>query len=234
MLKSFQAEIGKRILGISKYHANISTLIGLHWPSVKARILLRKLTYLAKVLEREDGLSSHVLIFRTLASEDVYGASLVQQCSSLEQHIGTNYLQLCLSDPLDASSIVRDAKKEVLRKDWFHTVQNSLSHESLSIVASSEAIAASWNSIWDEALEFRVRGTRLIQGLFGALTTPIFGDRSCCHCNATISGTYSDHLFSEHIVDYDHDLVVQWLENKDFGNLFKLAEDIASLNLSPS
>ena len=42
-LESFQAEIGKRILGISKYHSNISTRIGLHWPSMKARILLRKL-----------------------------------------------------------------------------------------------------------------------------------------------------------------------------------------------
>ena len=109
MLKSFQAEIGKRILGISKYHANTSTLIGLHWPSVKARILLRKLTFLAKVLEKDDDLSSYV--FRTFASEDVYRVSLVQQCHSLEQHTGTNYLQLCLRNPIDASSIVRDAKE---------------------------------------------------------------------------------------------------------------------------
>ena len=228
MLESFQAEIGKHILGISKYHANTSTLIGLHWPSVKARILLRKLTFLAKVLERDDGLSSHV--FRTLASEDVYNVSLVQQCRSLEQHIGTNYLQLCLRNPIDASSIVRDAKEEVLRKDWMHTVQNSQTHGSLSIIASSETIAESWNSLWDEALDFGTRGTRLMQGLFGALSTPTFGDRICRHCNATIPGSYSDHLFSDHITKYNHDSVVQWLESKDFKNLFKLAEDITSLN----
>ena len=231
MLESFQAEIGKRILGISKYHSNTSTLIGLHWPSVKARILLRKLTFLAKVLESDDILSSHV--FRTLASEDVYNVSLVQQCRSLEQHIGTNYLQLCLTNPIDAPSIVRDAREEVLRKDWMYTVKESQTHGSLSIVASSETIAASWNSIWDEALDFGVRGTRLMQGLFGALTTPTFGDRTCRHCNATIPGTYPDHLFSDHITDYNHDLVARWLESKDFKNLFKLAEDIASLNFSP-
>ena len=90
MLESFQAVIGKRILGISKYHSNTSTLIGLHWPSVKARILLLKLTFLAKVLERDDVLSPHVL--RTLASEDVYNVSIVQQCCSLEQHTICNFV----------------------------------------------------------------------------------------------------------------------------------------------
>ena len=40
ILESFQAEIGKYILGISKHHSNTSTLIGLHWPSAKARILI--------------------------------------------------------------------------------------------------------------------------------------------------------------------------------------------------
>ena len=126
-------------------------------------------------------------------------------------------MQLCLRNPTDAPSIVCDAKEEVLRKDWLHAVQNSQTHGSLSKVASLETIAASWNSIWDEALEFGVRGTRLKQGLFGALTTPTFGDRICRHCSATgtIPGTHSDYLFSEHTADYDHDSVVRWLENKD-------------------
>ena len=78
----------------------------------------------------------------------------------------------------------------------------------------------------DEALDFSVRGTRLMQGLFGALTTPTFGDRTCRHC------TYSDHIFSDHIPDYNHDSVAQWLESEDFKNLFNLAEDNASLNFS--
>ena len=36
---------------------------------------------------------------------------LVQQCRTLEQHIGTGYLQLCLENPTDACSIVCDALK---------------------------------------------------------------------------------------------------------------------------
>ena len=67
-LESFQAEIGKRILEISKYHSNTGTLMGLHWPSVKARILIRKLTFLAKLLERESQLTcfSNIRIRRCL------------------------------------------------------------------------------------------------------------------------------------------------------------------------
>ena len=44
-----------------------------------------------------------------------------------------------------------------------YTVKESQTHGPLSIVASSETIAASWNSIWDEALDFGVRGTRLMR-----------------------------------------------------------------------
>ena len=43
-------------------------------PSMKVRILLRKLHFLAKLLEsEEDNLSSRV--FRTIAAENVYGIS---------------------------------------------------------------------------------------------------------------------------------------------------------------
>ena len=50
ILESFQAEIGKCILGISKYHLHVSILV---WPSIKASILIWKLIFLAKLLERD-------------------------------------------------------------------------------------------------------------------------------------------------------------------------------------
>ena len=93
LLESCQAEIGKRILGLSKYHLNASTLIGLHWPSVTLRILICKLGFLAKLLKGEEKLSAQVL--HTLACEDI---SLIQQCRTLEHLIGTNHLQSFLQD----------------------------------------------------------------------------------------------------------------------------------------
>ena len=175
-LESFQADIGKRILGISKYHSNTGTLIGLHWPSVKARILTHKLTFLAKLLERDDCLSFRV--FRTLVSEDVYEISLVQQCRFLEQQYGPSYLQLCLENPSQACSIVHDAKEGIFEKDWICTLQDSRSHSSLAVVSATDGIASGWNSILDEALKYGVWGTRLMQGLFWSTSQTDFGRQS--------------------------------------------------------
>ena len=74
-LESFQAGIGKCILGLPKHHSNLSTLTGFHWPSVRCRVLIGKLGYLTKLLSSDDKLSAQV--FRTLASEDVYNVSLI-------------------------------------------------------------------------------------------------------------------------------------------------------------
>jgi len=54
LLESCQAEIGKCILGLSKYHSIANTLIGLHWPSVTSRILIHKLGFVAKLLKGEE------------------------------------------------------------------------------------------------------------------------------------------------------------------------------------
>ena len=68
-------------------------------------------------------------------------------------------------------------------------------------------------ALWDEALEFGVRGTRVMQGLFGTLTTLTFSDRICRHF------LMLGYMYSELTADYNHDSVVRWLENKDFNNL---------------
>ena len=131
ILESFQAEIGKRILRISKYHTNTSTLIGLHWPTVKARILLRKLGFLAKLLSSESGISTQV--FRSLSTNNVYESSLVQQCRLLEQHFDTNYLGVCLENSTDAARAIQEAKTDILRKDWNRTVREARTHPLLPL-----------------------------------------------------------------------------------------------------
>ena len=139
-------------------------------------------------------------------------------------------LQLCLKNPSQACSIVHDAKY-IFEKDGFALCKTLRSHSSLAVVSATDGIASRWNSIWDEALEYGVRGTSLMQGLFGALAKPTFGDRACPHGNTIIPASYSDHLFTEHLTGYKLDTVLMWLENKDFDNLFELAEAITSMSL---
>jgi len=43
-LEAFQGEVGRRILKLSRFHSTLSTRIALKWPSISARILIRKLS----------------------------------------------------------------------------------------------------------------------------------------------------------------------------------------------
>ena len=52
-LESFQDEIGKRILNLPKHYNNLSVRIALKWPSFRVIVLIRKLSYLAKLLSLE-------------------------------------------------------------------------------------------------------------------------------------------------------------------------------------
>ena len=73
-LESFQCEIGKRILRLPKSSANNIVRMALLWPSIRARVLCIKLSFLLKVMS-EDSLSSQV--FRSLAADDVESLVLV-------------------------------------------------------------------------------------------------------------------------------------------------------------
>ena len=84
-LEKFQSEIGRHILGLLKYHADIAPLIGLHWASFTARVLIRKF-FLSSLLE-SDCKKLSACVFRTLAAEDVQNISLVQQIRRLENEV---------------------------------------------------------------------------------------------------------------------------------------------------
>ena len=62
----FQSEVGKHIPRLSKHRAD---LVGLHLPLMKVRILLRKLTFLAKLVGNEEVLEYFVY---TLSSDNAY------------------------------------------------------------------------------------------------------------------------------------------------------------------
>ena len=142
-----------------------------------------------------------------------------------------NYLQLCLRNPSDACSIIHNAKTDILAKDWEHTIRQTNSHPSLAVVAATDNISSSWNTMWDEALEYGIRGTKLMQHLFGTLSKPVFGDRICSYCkdSITVLQSYPQHLVSQHLTEFDLNSIKNWLENKDFKNLFRLAEALSSL-----
>ena len=50
LLLTLEAEIGKRILNLPKHHSNLIPLIALRWPTMRYRILTRKLSFLHRLM----------------------------------------------------------------------------------------------------------------------------------------------------------------------------------------
>ena len=210
-LEKLQSELGRRILGLTRYHADLSPLIGLHLPSIKARILMRKLSFLAKLLAKDEDTQS-VRVFHTISADNIYSISLVQQCEWLQCELGTEpILQKCLADPVNAPSITKGAKNIILHQDWANIISSANQHQSLKHILGHDPdlTASGWCRIWDLALDYGYRGTKLAQCLFRCLCKPLFGDRMCPHCNTQISSnlTYFEHLCSRHI---DFDIALYW------------------------
>ena len=194
-LEKFQCEIGRRILKLSKYHANDVIWIGLHWPAVATRILLRKLTFSSKLLSNyKDTMSSRIFI--SLAIEDIYNISVVQQCEMLEATLATNIMDQCLSNPNNATEVVQINKKLLLKRDYEQSLSSAMSQPSV-YPAAQIAQTVSWRRVWDNALYYGVKGTKCVQYVLRELCRLTFGENLCCLCKNKIS-CFSTHLFDCH------------------------------------
>ena len=97
-LESFQSELGKRILQLSKHTSNNVPVLALKWPSMCARILCNKLSFLYCVKNGESS-SLSTQVFRTLAATDVHSISVIKQCKFLDEVLGTNFTEELMSNP---------------------------------------------------------------------------------------------------------------------------------------
>ena len=82
LLERFQAEIVKTILMLPPYHNNLGVRAVISWPSMKLRILLRKLRFLIRI-SSPDNSSISATIFLSLRNQNP-GPQIVQ-CLFLEK-----------------------------------------------------------------------------------------------------------------------------------------------------
>ena len=158
-LESFQGEIGRRILKLSKYHSTLSTRLALRWPSVTARMLVRKLSLLSKVSAEGNSIGSQIF-----SSSPQDSLRLVQECRAME---GKLSCQGSTNAMLSAQSTLREIKREVLQADWEACTTEASRHNSTAI-ASRIASDTSWMKLWDMALDYGPRGTDSLQALYRA------------------------------------------------------------------
>ena len=90
----------------------MSVLIGLDWPSVRARVLIRKLNYPTRVFVAEnDKLSSQIP--KSFAERDISNLRILEQCRYLEGVYGTDFT----GEILDSRLSRRDLQKVILTAD---------------------------------------------------------------------------------------------------------------------
>ena len=197
-LEVFQAQMGKKMLRLSRFHANVLPSLALHLPSVKVQVLIRKLKFLARLLCSVEPSSLGPSTFRHLAILNVDEICLIQQCRWLE----TTFLRTtasemksitdsCLLDPPRAISIVADAEPLLLEQEVL-TRETVLVHPSLRHVHD----ISNWLRVWDMALDRGPAGTVAVQKVLRFLTEPLFGERECKRCHRAIAPelSYADHL----------------------------------------
>ena len=74
-------------------------------------------------------------VFCTVASDDVYKISIVEQCQFLEEEFGTSFTERFLNGPNNADDILKEAKHTLVEKDWSRVLEMANSHCSLKHVS---------------------------------------------------------------------------------------------------
>ena len=164
-LERFQNEIGPKILQLPKHFSNTTVRLALLWPFMSTRVLIRKLTFLSRLLSNSNEVELiSKEIFSSLAAVDVYSVSIIQQCRMLEASLGTSVLERCLNMSCEASAIVAKQKSILIGKDFDLLITYGLSHRNAKLVAEV-AQTTSWRQLWDIALDRGVKGTHGLQRL---------------------------------------------------------------------
>ena len=177
----------------------------LHWPTVATRILIN---FLSKLLSGSNDTISR-RVFSSLAVEDVYESSIVQQCRMLESKLGTHVLAKCLSDPENAPDAVRSCKESILRSDLTILISTSSDCPSSAAPAALIASHTSWRRLWDVALDKGVKGTRAFQSLFKERCRPSACFKcSLCDCDVPLNTSCLEHVCEAHPditnISYEH------------------------------
>ena len=152
-LESFQAELGRRVLKLPKFLSNTVPLLVLNCPTMFARVLCNKLSFLICVCRgKSTSLSTHV--FRSIAVSDVTSMSIVKQCHFLDSILDDQFTNEVLNNP-ELSS--RDLKKQIVETDRLKIMEKSANHPSLfhifRIARENKRL-----KFWDLALEYGYDG----------------------------------------------------------------------------
>ena len=201
LLDQFQNEIGRRILKLQKNASGKVTRLCLNFKSMACCILLRKLSFLGKLLEsRQRTISS--AIFTSATISDPSEVSIVQQCKMLESRLSVQIVDDCLSHPDAAPAIVRSEKSTIIDADMGSLIISALHHPSACHIATN-ATKISWNYLWNLALDRGTNSTSQLQRIVHHLSRPTFPGFVCSLCQLPVDTSWITHICTSHDVTLD-------------------------------
>ena len=179
-LEYFQAEFGRHVLKLPKFSSNTAPLLVLNWPTMCARVLCNKLSFLICVC-RGKSTSLSTQVFRSIAVSDVTSMSIVKQCHFLDSILDTQFT----NDVLNNSELSsRDLKKRIIEADRLKIMEKSENRPSLFHIFCI-ARENKWLKFWDVALEYGYNGSKALLAILKSLCLTVFSDRHCPMQNCT-------------------------------------------------
>ena len=194
-LESFQAETGRRMLQLSRFHSGLSTRLALKWPCAATRILIKKLSLLSRVKKSsEENQSIGGRIFSSLTNHG-HTLKLVKECRSLEGKLKSHGHTDAL---LNGQSTLKDIKRHLFEQDWESSVTEASHHDSTAVAAAISS-SVSWLKLWDMALDHGPHATHSLQLLYRTLTRPSFQSKCrLCEPETALSISYFHHFVHYH------------------------------------
>ena len=157
--EKFQGDLGKKILNIPKHHSNLIPLVALRWPTMRLRILQRKLAFLRRTLYPRK-ITIYVSVFESLREKGTEPL-LIQQCKFLESVYGTHYTESLLSQSSDNDQCplsLKDIREALEERDRKYIWEQVSTRDSLASLSPD----INWLRLWDDARDYGLPGAKAI------------------------------------------------------------------------
>ncbi len=184
-------ELVKRMLKRPKHHSNTAALTVVEVPTMRCKVLERKLGFLQTVLKGAPSTLSGRTLFAL--SDDMDSLCLVRECRELEEKFGTHFTEEILGE---SELSLRDVKNAIHKTDWKQlTARCSAKTPVIAEIASQ----IGWNKLWDAALELGGKSIKGLQFFSRAMSHHGKGNHPCPMCTSSqLQTSVLEHLLECH------------------------------------
>ena len=171
-LETLQAELVKRVLKLPKHHSNTAAITTFDVPSMKCRVLVRKLGFLRRIKASDQNSLGKSVLF-ALCGE------VVRECREIEDHFGTHFTNVIMNGETFSS---KEMKKTLVDRDKKIRMKRCVEKAPMiAMIAESPG----WARLWDNALDLGWKAVLGLKMLSRAMSHHGRGEHPCHLCDET-------------------------------------------------